>query len=272
MAMAPDSSKNQVQSAAKVFAVLRAFDAARPQMTMAEVAAHTGLDRGTTFRLIHTLVSLGYVAAVPNSKRFRLTLKCLELGYLALSSQDLRGHAAPLLAERVPTLADAGSLAVLDGADVIYLERVQSGQARHDLDRRPGRRIRAYAAAIGHAQLAYKSEAEQVAILESVERVKLSDKTLVDLDALLDRLRLVRAQGYAVSDGENAYGLRTVAAAVLDPEGNPLAGVSLTIDAGRMPLDAFVAAAKPEILKIAADLTLAVRQSAGVIGVGTVGP
>ena len=153
---------------------------------------------------------------------------------------------------------------------MVYLERVNAGlAARHDLDRRPGRRIRAYGAALGHAQLAFLPETRQIEILESTERVKLSERTLTDLGALIDRLRLVRANGYAVSDGENAYGLRTVAAPVLDAAGAPLAGVSLTIDAGRMPLDAFVTQAVPEIRRVAEELTRAMRHSAGSIGVGT---
>jgi IclR family pca regulon transcriptional regulator len=162
--------------------------------------------------LTHTLAELGYLAPVPETKRFRLTLKCLELGFLALSSQDLRIHAAPLLRARVPEIADAGSLGMRDGADVVYLERVTASLSRHDVDRRPGRRIRAYGAALGHVLLAWLPVGEQVAVLESAERVKLSERTLTDLDALLARLREVRARGFAVSDGENAYGLRTVAA------------------------------------------------------------
>jgi IclR family pca regulon transcriptional regulator len=79
----------------------------------------------------------------------------------------------------------------------------------------------------------------------------------------------VRAQGYAVSDGENAYGLRTIAAPVLDLSGAPVAGVSLTIDSARAPLDEFVVAARPEVLRLARELTQAVRLSAGAIGVGT---
>ena len=262
------NAKNVVQSAAKIFAVLRAFDPALPELTITDIAGRAGLDRGTAFRLIHTLVSLGYLSGVPGSRRFRLSLKCLELGFLALSSQDLRSHAAPLLRERVPSIADAGSLGTLDGPDVVYLERVDAGVGRHDVDRRPGRRIRAYGAALGHAQLAFLPEARQVAVLESAERVKLSERTLTDLDALLERLRQVRTRGYAVSDGENAYGLRTVAAPVLDARGVPIAGVSFTIDASRMKLDEFVARARPEVLQVAKELTEAVRHSGGAIGVG----
>src|ERR1700759_4599223 len=62
-----EAEKNVVQSAGKVFAVLRAFDVDHPELTISEVAGRTGLDRGTTFRLIHTLISLGYLTSVPNT-------------------------------------------------------------------------------------------------------------------------------------------------------------------------------------------------------------
>jgi len=265
-----EKAKDLVQSAADVFAALRAFDPALPGLTVIEVAGRAELDRGTALLLIHTLVSLGYLRPVPGTRRFRLGLKCLELGFLTLASQDLQAHAAPLLREHVPAIADTASLGTLDGPDVVCLVRVNAGRGpgRHSVDRHPSRRIWAYGAALGQVQLAFLPEARQVAIFESAERAKLSEPTPADLDPLLDRLRRVRAQGYAVSDGENAYGLRTVAAPVLDVSGTPIAGVSFTIDAGRMALDEFVALARPEILHVAQQLTRAVRLSASAISVG----
>jgi IclR family transcriptional regulator, pca regulon regulatory protein len=97
--------------------------------------------------------------------------------------------------------------------------------------------------------------------------VKLSERTLIDLDALLARLEEVRARGYAVSDGENAYGLLTVAAPVLDPRGAPCAGVSLTVGAGRMSVEEFAALAAPQAQRVAAELGEGVRLSFGAIGV-----
>jgi len=262
---AADNPKNLVQSAAKVFAVLKAFGADLPELTLAEIAGRAGTDRGTAFRLINTLVSLGYLRAVPNSRRFRLTLKCLELGFSALAARGLPDHAAPLLRELVPDAGDAASLGAVEGGDVVYLARVQAGLERNGLVRHPGTRVGAYATALGHAVLAFLPEDEQVAQLEARERIKLSERTITDLDALLARLGQVRAQGYAVSDGENAYGLRTIAAPILDGGGLPFAGISLTIDASRAPLDAFVASGLPRLQAVAAELTEAMRLSLGAI-------
>lgn len=253
------NSKNVVQSAAKVFAVLRAFDADARELTISEVAQRAGIDRGTAFRLIHTLCRLGYLASVTGTSRFRLTLECLELGYNALAQTPLTWLARPLLRALVPDVADAASLGVLDGADVVYIERVQIEPARDGLDRRIGRRFSAYASALGQVMLAWLPLERQIEILNARERVKMSERTLVDLDALTRRLALVRRQGYAVSDGENAYGLRTVAAPLFSTDEAPCAGVSLTIVAERMPIEAFVARALPETLRLAKELTKAIR-------------
>lgn len=258
--------KNQVQSVAKVFGVLKAFGPGAAELTTAEIAARAGLDRGTAFRLVHTLADLGYVRAVPGSRRWRLTLRCLELGFAALSAGDLPAHATPLLREVVPDPAEAASLGTLDRGEVVYLARVETGLERLGVVRRPGTRVGAYATALGQAILAWLPRAEQIAHLEAVERVMLSERTLTGLDRLLERLDAVRAQGFAVSDGENAYGLRTVAAPVLDAAGRPAAGVSLTITAARQPLQDFVDCAVPVALRIAGELAEGLRLSLGAIG------
>lgn len=257
----PEDVRNLVQSVAKGFAVLRAFEVAEAELTITEVAVHAGLDRGAAFRFLHTLVSLGYLAAVPGTRRFRLTLKCLELGYSALAAGGLKEQAAPLLHELVPEEADAASLGRLDGPDVVYVARVQADLGQRDMDRRTGSRTGAYGAALGHAILAWHPAEQARAVLEASERVKLSERTLVDLDALMGRLGEVRARGYAISDGENAFGLRTVAAPVLDANGAPIAGVSLTIRDERMAMDAFAAAAVPPLLRVTAALSRAAAQT-----------
>ncbi|PPD15586.1 MAG: IclR family transcriptional regulator [Methylobacterium sp.] len=262
---AEDNPKNLVQSVAKAFAVLRAFDANLPELTISEIAARTALDRGTSFRLVHTLCALGYLAPVPRAKRYRLTLKCLELGYTPLARADLKRLSKPLLDEMIPDVADAASLGMLDGPDVVYVERAQVELPQLNLDRRPGSRIGAYGSALGHALLACLPVERQRALLETSNRIRLSEKTLVEVDSILARLAEVKARGYAVSDGENAYGLRTVAAAILDTDGSPIAGVSLTIHAERMPMERFAARAIPEVRRIAQDLTNANAQSFGAL-------
>ncbi len=261
---ADDNPKNIVHSVVKAFAVLRAFDTTLPELTITEIAGRAGLDRGTSFRFVNTLCQLGYLATVPHSRRYRLTLKCLELGYTPLARGNLKLLARPLLAELVPDVVEAASLGMLDDTDVVYVERVQS-DLKLNLDRRTGSRTGAYGAALGHAMLAHLPPEKAEDVLRRSNRVRLSERTLTDVDELMHRLDLVRKRGYAVSDGENAYGLRTVATAVLDPDGFPVAGVSATINSERMNLDDFIRTVAPEVQRVAAELSRGVHLSFGSV-------
>jgi IclR family pca regulon transcriptional regulator len=80
-----DNSTRDTQTLVQGFHVLQAFTASEPALTLGQVANRTGLDTGTAFHLVQTLVMLGYVERISGSKQFRLTLKPLELGFHALA-------------------------------------------------------------------------------------------------------------------------------------------------------------------------------------------
>jgi len=246
--------KNYVASVGKAFAVLKSFTSETFELTLSEIAARADLDRGTAFRLIQTLTELGYLQAIPQSRRFRLGVTCLDLGYTVLSRGSLRPIVEPLLRDLVPAVGDAASLGMLDGGDVIYLARVGAGLDRHKMDRRPGTRIPAYSAALGHVMLAHLPRDQQIERLELRPRVKLSERTLTDLDALLARLDQVKKKGHAVSDGENAYGLRTLATPIFDAQGFVIGGLSVTVDAMRMDMAAFRDQALPRLMQATAQV------------------
>ena len=253
----PGSEKNTVQSLAKGFRVLQAFTAERTEMTLAETARAAAIDNATAFRFLNTLVQLGYVERVEGTRRFRLTLKCLDLGFNAIARADLRTLARPLLRSLVGETIEAASIGVPDGADVVYVERMQAGLARLGVDVRIGSRVPAYSTALGQAILAFLSRETQIRLLESRPRQRLTAATLTDLDALLARLDQVRAQGFALSDQENVSGLRVLAAPVLDSDGLPIAGLSVAAPAVAMPLEAFDAAARAPVMAAARTLSRA---------------
>jgi len=261
---AEPAEKNLVRSLAKGFAVLRAFSAEAPELTLAEVARAAGLDNATAFRLLNTLLLLGLVARVPGTRRFRLTLACLDLGFNAIARSDLRTLARPLLRGLVGERMEAASVGVLDDASVVYVERVQAGLVRLGVDVRIGGRVPAYSSAIGRAILAFLPEATQRAVLEAAPRERLTDRTIIDLDALMARLATVRAAGFAVSDQETVIGLRVLAAPVRDADGVPLAALSVATPAFAMPLEAFIAAAEEPVCDAAAALSKALQAAGSV--------
>jgi IclR family transcriptional regulator, pca regulon regulatory protein len=260
----PPPDKNSVQSLAKGFRVLHAFTADQPELVLADVARAASLDNGTTFRLLNTLVGLGYVEKVPDTRRFRLTLKCLDLGFNAIARTDLRSLARPLLRALVGPRIEAASLAVSDGPDIVYVERIQAGFARLGVDVRIGSRAPAYSTAVGQAILAHLPHETQVAVLEARPRERRTATTLTGLDELLTRLREVRGYGYALSDQENVTGLRVLAAPVLDSDGMPVAGVSVAAPAFAMSLAEFDETARAPVIAAAGHLSRAIQAAGSV--------
>lgn len=263
--------KNQVQSLAKGFRVLGAFTAAEPELTLSAIATSAELDPGTAFRLVNTLLTLGYLDRVDDTKRYRLTFKVLDLGFNAIARTDLRETARPLLRSLVGEVNEAASVAVLDGPDVVYVERVQAGLVRLGVDIRIGSRIPAYYTAIGHSLLAYLSKEERRRVLNLRERVKLMPRTVTSLAEIEARLERVRERGYAVSDEDAAPGLRVLAAPVPDADGHPLAAISVAAPAFNISSREFVAVARAPVMKAAAKLGRAMTiggSAAGLAGAG----
>ncbi|TYQ19038.1 UNVERIFIED_ORG: IclR family transcriptional regulator [Zoogloea ramigera] len=265
---APADPKNTVQSLAKGFKVLQAFTAQEPELTMAEVARKAGLDNATAFRFLNTLVGLGYVDKVDNSRLFRLSLNVLDLGFHAIARSDLRTLARPVLRGLVGEVNEAASIGVLDGSSVVYVERVQAGLTQLGVDVRIGSRVAAYSSAVGQAILAWLPQDQQVKVLRGQPLVKLTETTLTDIDALLERLAQIRALGYAVSNQETVAGLYVMAAPVLDIDGLPVASLSVAAPAHRSTLRQFEENTIAGVVAAAGQLSKSLQATGGYAGQG----
>jgi IclR family pca regulon transcriptional regulator len=261
--VAPLSEKSTVQSLAKGFRVLEAFSPERSEMSLAEVARAAGIDNATAFRFLNTLVGLGYVHK-SEGKRFRLALKCLDLGFRAIGRTDLRVLARPQLRGLVGGGVEAASVAVLDGSEVVYIERVQAGLARLGVDVRIGSRAPIYSTAVGQAMLAYLPRATQTTLLTRAPLVRRTATTITSVPKLLERLVNVRRAGYAVSDQENVTGLRVLAAPILDSDGTPVAAVSVATLAFNEPVSTFEHAVRGPVMAVARSLSEAIQAGGGI--------
>src|SRR5581483_5612535 len=251
----PSSLKSTVLSLAKGFRVLEVFNEADRELTLSEIARRAELDPGTAFRLVRTLVSLGYLQQSEGAKRYMLGLKVLDLGFNAIARMDLHSSARPILRSLVGQVNEAASIGALDGPDVLYIERVHAGLVRLGVNVRIGSRIPAYCSAIGRAILAFLPKAKCREILAMRERVRLTPRTLVTIPEIEERLEIVRRQGYDVVDEETVNGLRAMAAPILDADGHPHGAVSVTAPSFTRPLTDFVRSAKGPLLQAAADLS-----------------
>lgn len=256
--------KSVVLSLAKGFRVLEVFDAEERELTLSEIAARAALDAGTTFRLVRTLVMLGYLENAESSKRYRLGLKVLDLGFNAIARMDLHTASRPILRSLIGPLNEAASIAALDGADMVYIARIQAGLARLGVTQRIGSRVPAYCTAVGYAVLAHLPPEQRRQVLNLRERIKLTENTPVTIPEIEQRLEHVHRFGYALSDQDTVMGVRVLAAPILDPDGHPWGSVSTATPAYLCPLDEFVERSADRVLEAARNLGRVLRISGAV--------
>jgi IclR family pca regulon transcriptional regulator len=230
----PRETSEFVQSLQRGLAVIRAFGADRPDMTISEVAEATGTTRATARRFLLTLESLGHVRS--NDRRFSLTPQVLELGYAYLSSLEWWQIAQPHMETAAHEIQESCSAAVLNGNEVIYVARVSTTRIM-TINLSIGTRLPAYVTSLGRVLLAHQSPEYLDRFLADLTPKKFTDRTKTDQGELREVLDTVRLKGYALVDQELETGLRSLAVPILDRNGRILAALNVGTHAARTRLE-----------------------------------
>ena len=227
---APRPGDSYVQSFARGLEVIRSFNAAAPQQTLSDVAARTGLTRAGARRILLTLQTLGYVHS--DGKLFRLTPRILDLGFAYLSSMPIWNLAEPVMEDLSTQVQESSSIAVLEGTDVVYVQRVATHKIM-SVSLVPGSRLPAWCTSMGRVLLAALPEGEARALLQASPIAAHTRRTITDLTALMAVIAQVRAQGWALVDQELEEGLISVAAPITGRGGQVLAAINVSGQANR---------------------------------------
>jgi IclR family transcriptional regulator, pca regulon regulatory protein len=222
-----------------------------PLLGIAEIADGLGMSRSTVHRYITTLHALGYLEQ-DASRKYRLGLRVTDLGMSALNSTGLREHAHPDLEALRQRTSYPTNLGVLDGTDVIYVDRVAGfcGGAT-DSELKIGSRLPAYATAVGKVLLAGLPEGERRPRISQMKLTKRGPNTITSKKALHDELEEIRAEGFAVGDEEFAGGLYAIAAAVRNDAREVVAAVSLVAPNAMISLAELVDKLGPHLISTA---------------------
>lgn len=203
-----------VQSLARGLAVIRAFDAQHPALSLSELAQRAEIPRAAARRFLLTLEALGYVRS--EGRLFSLTPRVLELGVAYLSGLEFPDIAVPHLERLSSMLEESVSASVLDGDDIVYVARAAHRRIM-SVRIEVGTRFPAYATAMGRVLLAALPEDQWPDVTQ--ELPALTPRTVTDPRQLHQALREVREQGWADVDGELELGLRSIAVPVTGPRG-----------------------------------------------------
>ncbi|HET7756005.1 MAG TPA: IclR family transcriptional regulator C-terminal domain-containing protein [Steroidobacteraceae bacterium] len=214
---------DHVQSLERGLAVIRVFDSDHSALTLSEVAVRAGLARAVARRLLLTLEYLGYVRR--QGRQFSLTARILELGFSFLGSLPAAKLARPFMEEVARSIDDSCSLAVLDGYDIVYVQRVAVRKVM-TITLGLGARLPAFCTSMGRMLLAGLGPPALERWLRGLRPQAHTRFTLTDRARLRAAVDRARVQRYAYVEQELQEGLCSLAVAVRDGRGATLAALN----------------------------------------------
>jgi IclR family acetate operon transcriptional repressor len=192
--------------------------------------------KASVFRILRTLEETGLVERISGSDRYRLGVRCLELGQAYLEQTDLRREALPVLAELLEQFNETVHLGVLDDElRVVYLDKLESTHAVGIMMSRVGRTAPSFCTGLGKAMLAALPDDPVAALEERGALRPYTSNTIATPAELRKELGSTRKRGYSLDLEEHEVGVRCVGVAIVGPLGERVAGLSISGPANRLP-------------------------------------
>jgi IclR family transcriptional regulator, KDG regulon repressor len=210
----------------RVVQILDCFGPDRSDLRLGELESASGLPKSTLYRLLEALRAHRLVGFDEAAGAYHLGLKLFEMGSAAVERLAVDAHAHPILDELATVSGETAHLCVLDGADVVYIAKVECTRTLR-IPSAVGQRNPAYCTGVGKAILAHLSSEQIDACIAATTMHPYTKKTLTSSGNLKANLRQIVAQGFAIDDQEREEGVRCVAAPVRDHSGHVIAAISI---------------------------------------------
>lgn len=211
----------------RALAMLEAVAHEPEGLSNAQISRRLEIPKSSASYILRTLEKQGYLHRDGENGKYRVGLKILSLSRGALSGIDVREVALPIMRHLVEKTNLTCHLAILDGPEAVYIEKVEpTGFIR--MDTWVGRRMRVHATSVGKSLVAHIPQEQLEKILADRAMERRTPKTICTLPRLLKELEKVRSQGYAVDDEENNLGARCVGAPIFNQQGKIEASLGLS--------------------------------------------
>lgn len=244
---------NLVQTIERVSSLLDIVGQNPQGISIRDLSVKLKLPKGTIHRLLSSLAYFGYVRQDSKTRNYFLGLKLVELGNLLLSQIDLRKEAEPFLRELVERTKETVHMVFLDRNEIVYIDKVETDHNPSGLRMasRVGLRNPAHSCAVGKVLLSHLSKEELDRIIKEKGLTKRTENTITNPIQLMEHLKAVRVQGYAIDDEENEKGVRCVAAPIFNEAGKAVAAISISTPAFRVTKKVMQESLKKEVMETA---------------------
>lgn len=233
----PAKERGGVQSIERAFAIAEEVARNREGIGLAELSKRVGLHNSTTFHLVKTMVQLGYVSQLADSRKYRIGRRMFTLAAGAMDEIELVSVATPVLEKLTAATGEYSHFAIRSGEQIVVVAKT-AGTGIFQMVDRTGAVRPAHATALGKVLLAALSPSQLERYLASCELHKFTAKTISEKDALLREIEEVRRKGLAFDDGEFDPEARCVAVPVRDFTGRVAGAIGMSGPMWRLSLQA----------------------------------
>lgn len=218
-----------IQSVNRALDLLEILADATEELPLNSLAQRSGLNASTCHHLLATLASRGYVGQIAKSRTYFLGPRITELSESRIKQFNLVGVAMPELRKLNQKTLESVHLAVLQGHALVTLAKLDSRLPIRVGSDDTGKSDAAHATATGKAILAWLPEAEIARVIAHTGLQRFTEKTISTIAELMEELRLVRRNGFAVDKEEFQPGVVCVGAAIRDHAGAVIGSVSCSM-------------------------------------------
>ena len=215
-----------VSSVGRTMAILEALAAHPEESGLSEIAQKLDMSKSTVYRFLQSLKARGYVVQGAED-RYRLSVRLFELGAQALPHLDIVREAEPGMRRINELTGETVHLGILDEGSIVYVHKIDS-KYNLRMYSRIGRRAPLYCTGIGKVLMAWLEQPDLIAHLQEESFERRTVNTLTSIEAYLQEMEVVRAQGYAEDHEEFEDNMRCLAAPIRDRFGHVIGGMSVS--------------------------------------------
>ena len=220
--------KDYIKSLEKAVNLIGLLSKHHSPLNLERMVKISGMKKTSCFRILQTLTKAGFVSKDPDRGEYSIGPAMIAIGLAALDNKDVRDLALPYMKEIREKTGATVNLSILSGAEIIFVERIQSTHII-ETNLRIDSRLPAYCSSMGKAILAFLPDLELEDILKQTRFDKKTEKTIVSIKALKAELREIRSRGFALNDEELATGLFAIATPLRNHTGEAVAAMNISL-------------------------------------------
>ena len=207
--------------------ILKCFSGDKTHFKITELARQLGLDRSTTYRILLSLEKAGFVERDEKAGTYSLGLGAFEIGNAYLRQKDLIQVSKPVMADLAQKVQETVHLAVLSETEIVYVDKCDSPRSLGVMSK-IGQRGPLHCTSLGKTLLAFQPEEEQLRIIQKIKMTAFTSRTISTKQGLVEELKIVKRQGYALDRREIEEDVECIGAPILDHLKNVIAALSIS--------------------------------------------